>query len=752
MGRKLVAEDEKRTVKNVSRRVVLTLGGLTAGAVIYGQFTDSSSEPAPEPSTTPTPRPEPKSVLVNRDPSVTKPLQRTRNTSGARRLYAGAFPATKIRRVVPLPGLKKSEIPWLAVSIVGPTHQLQIINPNQNSPAHVVEIPHSHNGGVQTMAWDKKNKKLYLGTRNYLLVWMPSRPSKVTQLGQVAGASTIYDLQIDSLGTVWGGTYPLGAAFRYTPDTKKFKVFERVSADTDYVRRVAVDANDNVWLGTGSRNPRVFRFSAKSPQKVLEIPLREPKSTGFISSLQAVEGRIVVSADNVSGQLLLNPQNNSWVGTVDRVWSGRKVSAVIPDSNQFYNVSDNQLYATSSSTWDEQAISKLSGGSPLSIYATDTQVVVVSANKTGLQIEVVRLSSRSVQLVSTVALARGEFVVQSLMAHSDGNIYVGGYMGHGVTSINPKTGKHWTSPVEQNSVNQIEGMIEFDAQKTYIGSYGSADIVRLTSKAKDKPEGYSRITRLATDYEQSRIFAWAKNSKTVFFGTVPEYGRSGGVLGAINPQLDEISWVLDGGDQGFVPKHSITGLVADEKFIYGTTSVRNGYGLADTRGNAKVFKVDIATRKILWSVSPIAKCGAVYAPKLMAGWLLVADLEGVAVLDPRNGKLIKKHQLTNARNTSYRPGWKNADLVVLESVGKAVHTAAGTTTVVDFAAATRALIGSPQLKSQFGTRLTVSSSGQVFANAEKTAIAELDLQPIASQSKTARPSATKAAPTATATT
>jgi len=174
--------------------------------------------------------------------------------------------------------------------------------------------------------------------------------------------------------------------------------------------------------------------------------------------------------------------------------------------------------------------------------------------------------------------------------------------------------------------------------------------------------------------------------------------------------------------------------------------VRNGYGLADTEGNAKVFKFDIATKKISWSVAPIAKCGALYSPKLLAGWLLVADLEGVSVLDPVTGKLLTKHRLTNARNTSYRPGWKNADLVVLANQGKAVHTAAGTTTAMDFDSGTLAKIGSPQLKSQFGTRLTVTNSGRIFANVEKTAIAELDLQPISSQQKSKNPSIKNASP------
>ncbi|MGP9650346.1 hypothetical protein ACT3TP_07655 [Glutamicibacter sp. AOP38-B1-38] len=732
-----MAEDDRGSSKRISRRVVLTLGAVTAGAIVYNQLPNSGpgESSAPSKPITPTITPQPESALSNRDPSVVTLLKRTRNTTGALQNHEGAFPATKIRRVEPLPGIEKSGLPWLAVSIVGPAHQLQIVDPRRTSPVHVVDVPNSHSGGIQSMKWHKASKTLYLATRNSLLVWKPSSPSVTTVVGEVPNASTIYDLQIDSKGTVWGGTYPLGAAFNYTPKTRKVQVFARVAADTDYVRRVAIGANDVVWLGTGSRNPRLFRFSASSPKRTTEIALPEPKATGFISSLEAIGNRIVVSVDTTSGQLLFNPETNSWDGTVERVWSGRKASAVTPKAKNFYSVSNGQLFATNISSWEDQLVGNISASAALSIYATESQIVVVSSNATGLQIEVVRLSSQSVQLVNTVALAKGEFVVQSLMAHSDGNVYVGGYMGAGITSINPDTGQRWTSPADQNVINQIEGMIEFNAGKTLVGSYGSADVVRINSAAKNKAEGYLRIERLATNYEQSRIFAWAKNSKNVFFGTVPEYGRSGGALGMLDPHTDEIIWVLDGKGQGFITEHSITGLVADEEYVYGSTSVRNGYGLPDTEGIARVFKLHIATKEVSWDVGPRANCGALYAPKLIAGWLLVADLEGVNVLDPESGRLLRKHRLTNAKNTSYRPGWKNADLVVLEQQGKAVHSAAGTTTVINFPAGTRATIGSPQLTHQFGSRLTASNDGRVFANAAKTSIAELDLQPIAAKKK-----------------
>lgn len=97
--------------------------------------------------------------------------------------------------------------------------------------------------------------------------------------------------------------------------------------------------------------------------------------------------------------------------------------------------------------------------------------------------------------------------------------------------------------------------------------------------------------------------------------------------------------------------------------------------------------------------------------------------------------MLRKHWSDQCKEHKL-PAWmENADLVVLEQQGKAVHSAAGATTVIIFPAGTRATIGSPQLTRQFGSRLTASNNGRVFANVAKTSISELDLQPIAAKTK-----------------
>ena len=196
----------------------------------------------------------------------------------------------------------------------------------------------------------------------------------------------------------------------------------------------------------------------------------------------------------------------------------------------------------------------------------------------------------------------------------------------------------------------------------------------------------------------------------------------------IDPTTNKIEWILDGSGLGFIKGHSIIGLSADDQYVYGTTSLRNGYGLPDTKGAAVVFKLDIKTKQTIWKKAPVVDAGALYAPKLVAGWLVVADAEGINVIDPETGNLAGRHRLTTANNSRVRPGWAAADLAVVGDGSKIVHTASGTTAVVDFRSGTKSFVGDAS-KERFGSRLASTPDGRVFGYTNKTTLVELGLLP-----------------------
>ncbi|WP_404290857.1 hypothetical protein [Glutamicibacter arilaitensis] len=654
-----------------------------------------------------------------------------RNTSGSLKKFENAFSASKVKSAIPLHGLRETVIPWFAVTIVGPSNQLQIISPNSPSPLHVISIPETHNGGLESMLWDERGKLLYLSTKGKLLVWDPRSPKKVREIGTVPQATTLYELDLDSVGNVWGGAYPNGAPFTYIKKSGEIRVYQRLAADTDYVRRLIIDENDQVWLGTGSRNPRIFTHPGSEPMNRTEIQLPQPMANGFISSLSLLGNKLVVSASNVPEQLLLDRTKMKWAGRLERMWSERRVSSSYETAtaNRYFSISAGYLYSTDTSTWKDSKLGQVEAASPIGLFATSRQVLILSRDADGLKTEFFDLATNKVQSIRRNKLIGGAYTIQSLLGLDNGQILIGGYMGSGLASIHPTTGERWHSPDSEDVINQVEGMIEFDSSLTYVGSYGGGDVISIDSRHKEKADSYLLLDRLGREFGQSRPFAWARNSHNVFFGTVPDYGLAGGVVGMIDPVANEIDWILDGDGDGFVRAHSIIGLDADEQYLYGTTTVRNGYGIPDTEGPSKVFKMEIATKKMVWISSPIIDAGALYSPKIVAGWLICADVEGVNIIDTITGKLAKRHRLTDAFNSEVRAGWTSANIALVEGGSRLVHSAANTTSVIDFRKGTFALIGSPKAKEKFGTRLAVTPDGRVYSTFKRTTLVELDLEP-----------------------
>lgn len=743
----MAAESESSKL-GISRRRVLSLAAITAGSLLLSQDTRFPGEEhahTKRPELPQSPQEPPASQLFSdRDPLFTTSLRRERNTSGSLKKIENAFSTTDTKVAVPMPGFKESEIPWFAVSIVGTNNQLQIIDPYSTSPAHVIGIPESQNGGLESLLWDEQNLLLYVSTKGKLLVWDTRKPEEIRQIGRVPHATTLYELNLDSSGNVWGGAYPNGAPFSYVKSTGKIRAYPRLANDTDYVRRVTVDENDQVWLGTGSRNPRVFTHTTAEPLVRTEVELPQPMANGFISSHSLIGDFLAVSASNIPEQLILGRTQKIWVNRLERMWSERRISTSKEvDPEWFYSVTSGYLYATNTVSWAERKLGPVASAAPLCIYATSRHVLVFSEDPNGIKIEFFELRTNSVARTQHIRLSTGAFTIQSLLGLSDGKILLGGYMGSGVATIDPVTGRRWSSPDSENVVNQVEGMVQFDQSRIYLGSYGGADIISLDIRQRNDAEGYKLLDRLGRKYDQSRAFAWATNSQYVFFGTVPDYGLSGGAIGQIDPISNKIVWVLNGGGEGFVSSQSIVGLDADEQHLYGTTSGRNGYGIPDSSGPASIFKMDIKSKKNVWITTPVPDASALYAPKIVAGWILCADAEGINVIDATTGKVVKRHRLTTTKNSEVRAGWTSANLVLVAGGAKVVHSASNTTSVVDFPNGSVSLIGSATAKERYGTRLAVTPDGEVFGTYKRTTLVQLDLEPRRPKNKPQKPKNTK---------
>lgn len=647
---------------------------------------------------------------------------------GHARSFGDAFSALKISLAVPLFRFPNRATFWAALSVVGLTNELQIVDLSRKKTVYSLNLPDGVGNGIDSMVWDMHRNRLYLSVGAHILLWNPEIPSKFEILVIVSGASAVYEIHLDSKGDLWGGLYPLGAVFRYSIALREITIYDRLADDTDYVRRLIIDDKDRLWLGTGSVNPRLFTLDAHSPETVTEIKLPTPQPNGFIGSLNLIGSHLAVSVSSVSGQLILDTHTKLWKPTETRVWDSRII--VAGDDKNYFTVSGGILYESTEQQLAGVNIGSVSSRDLLLLWPMNDRVMALSQISGGVKLEIFDMETRRVGRSYDIKMNPSSLRIHSVMSHTDGNIYMGGFRANCIASLNPDTNIRWNSEEAESVINQVEGMIQFDESRSFIGSYGGADIISMTTEYGSENKEFDLIGHLATKFSQSRPFGWARNSKNIFFGTVPGYGISGGALGMVDPYANKIQWIVDGNGEGFIRHHSIIGLAADDRFVYGTTSVRNGYGIPDTEGPARVFKVDISTQEIIWESSPIKGAGALYAPSLIAGLLIIADLQGIALLDPHSGALKKRITINSVRNSAYRPGWLAADLVFTKSKSQAVHAAAGQVTVMDFLNHRIHRLVSLKETDQYGTRLTVSEEDRVYGVLNQTQLVELSMTKI----------------------
>lgn len=713
-----------------SRRALLTAGAVVGGGAIAGTAVsrmqsqrsqdDSSTPAAPAPSTaTATP-------WAPRDARFLATLQESKGALSIAREYRGAFPSLKVRDVLPLSGLGQADAPWTAASIIGPSHQLQITRSRESSPHLLLDIPLDPPAEILSMAWDPAARTLYLSARGTLWAWRYSAPKTIEPLVDIPGATALYELLIDPQGLIWGGTFPLGAVFSVDPATKSVHVSSQFASDSEYVRRLTMDTKGQLWAGTGALNPRIFMFPRTATASRIEIPLPEPLKSGFITAIRAGTSKVRVTTDGRPDVFELDSNSRTWTRKFRASGWVRTPSSTILHDDTYYMVQGTDLIAYRGNGTAKVAEVATDVGAML--HLSDSGPLLSAATPDGFSLSPIPEASERGEQPTEVSLEPGLFKVQSILAPTDSTLYVGGFMGTGIAGIDPDSDARWHSPDALDIVHQVENMISVGADRLYLGTYSWADVISCDTSRRDDVSSYKRIARFSTNYNQSRPFGLATNSSSLFVGTVPNYGRSGGILAKIDTQSNTPEWVLDGGGKGFVEGHSIVGLVADDEHVYGTTSVRNGSGLDDTAGPAQIFMLDIATKKKLWQTSPIPSAGALYTPKLVAGWLLVADLEGINIIDPRTGLLEAKHQISPVLNSSQRPGWNSASLEIIGNGRQVAHCAGGTITIADFltAASSRMEPGGEQ-DDNLGPRIAASPIGRLFA-ARGADVVEIELQ------------------------
>ena len=652
------------------------------------------------------------------------PVNTAVSSSGLRAIAAGAGIKQVFKDVfksasfldmmlVPDPG----GVPKLVTATTGNTNQFQVFDAQSGKREYASTTPE----GVKihsNLGWDPGARTVYVGSGGGQLLAWSFADRKLVSLGRVAPAATaVYGFDLDSAGQVWGGSYPGGIVWNYNPQTKKFASFPALDAASDYVRSIGI-WKDTVFAGTGSVSPHLVSFPAGDPGRRTVIKLPDGGPTGFVFRIIPRGDKIFVFAEdkaNVTRCYVYNPVKSSWEGLYALPSASRAFSA--PDGTTTWHTAKASLVKTDTATMMDTILCPTNIGSARAVLVSGDRIFV-AGTQTGeptVALYSIKAKKETGRIRPDVLL--GSLGVQSLIASDHGLLYYGAYQGDGLASLDPATDTRWQSS-DTAGISQIEHLMQYDRNRLYIGSYGSAKLYSFDRNRIDEGDAaFTHITTLRKPYMQSRPFAWAAAAGKVMVGTVPEYGFRGGALARIDPVTNQLELVLN----KFIPEQSIVGLAGYGDIVYGTTSGRGGYGIEDHPGDACVFAYNPRTDKTLWT-SYLAGHRDLYSPILVGGVLYVATINGLLALNPGDGKL---QQTLAVRSRTARPGYQSARAILVPGTSRIVHSSGSIVMLIDVAARTSSVLA----KDGFGTPLAVTPDGRIFVSHQSNHIAELHAGP-----------------------
>lgn len=546
-------------------------------------------------------------------------------------------------------------------------------------------VPGALTGWALATAPDQKS--VYLGGATGHLFRYDPVERTLSDLGRATKqAQVIFDLTVAADGRVWGGSYPRGELWVHDPRQGKFTSIAPLGAGREYARSLALEGN-TLYVGTGSVAPSIVAIDLRAPDRRREIALPGAPPSGLVTELR-VQGRLLAAKLPDGTRGVHDLQRSTWDTPVSRDTTGRQLSqspSMAPTGNPFYYFSNGRLWRVRPDRPDAQAkvaiaTSRIPPGRERHVVRatlagrTSDWLVSYDGSRAVVAIDVGALpdptSSQPIPkapwVKSSLELAPRPLRIKSLGIGTDGVLWAGGFGGSSLSSLDTRKPKASLeprvggadSPREDVGFGEVEGSVS-NGKYTYFGTYTNARIFRYdTRRPWVNGQNPAQVADLGASWGQDRPLAWAKSPERTYFGTIPLYGRNGGVLGWFEG-TDTTPVVVPTP----VPNHSIVGLAATDEMVYGTTSRWGGLGAPPAVDAPAVFAYDTMNRRVLWTTpvgSGLQSAGSVLVTR--AGRLFVLTRSELRELDRTTGRTIRLFPLGTSASTVERATFAETDL------------------------------------------------------------------------------------------
>ncbi len=533
----------------------------------------------------------------------------------------------------------------------------------------ILDIPLDNMDGAWTSTVSSDGTLYFGGGPGHLYKYIPGE-TKATDLGRPLGTETYtWDLTPGEDGEIFGSTYPGCRVYRYHP-RDGFTDIGRgpLVKDENYVRTVAFSkVTGKIYAGVGS-HAHLIELDIKSGTKKEMLP-EKYRDQEFVLDLEVIEDmqggdRLLATVTNIGKTLVFNLKTGALENETKKL--AVRTALKSPTGNKIY-YGDDVDYFLSDLTKPAEIPRKIGKYNTILASKWNTPDELYLFTRYG---QFVKYNTRS-ETSSSVSfkVPPQPISINAIHLGPDGKIWTGGYLSGSNAALDPSTG----ISQEYRGMSQTEG-VTVQGSSMYFGIYPGG---RLYAYDTDQPwnPGNSNPKMIARIPGQSRFYAGASmnDNKTLFFGSVPEYGHLGGAIVEYNSETGEITTYSD-----VVPQLSIVSLATAQGIVIGGTSVWGGLGIAPAKTEASLFGWDPVTRKKSFELIPVENAKAITSLINGPDGNIWGIADGVLfIFNPMNRQIVSRHLIYEVNAESKKANvWHDASLHIHPS-GKIYGTGGG---------------------------------------------------------------------------
>lgn len=481
-----------------------------------------------------------------------------------------------------------------------PAHLLAF---NVKTKALVLDVPLPKSDGAWDLAQSTDGTLYVPGAGGKLFSHKPGTKT-ITDLGNALPNETyLWNLTAGKNGEVFGATYPGCRLFRYHPkDGFTDLANGPLVAGENYVRSLAFDTKRNIlYAGVGSHAHLVaINLTTKEKKEILPAKYQDREFVYSLEMVKGTDGQDRLLALLTAGQTTL--VYNLATQKVEQEVVDMDMKAVGTD------VKKSLLYYTSKGSLKRVDASK--NFNTAITLATDIAAATAFHNDNAGNLYVLTVKGKllryhtSTKKIQSTALKipSQPIPINAIMYGPDKKVWTGGYLAGGHATFDPATNKN----TKYTGLDQTEGM-SFMGSKIYFGIYPKGrfytyDVTQAWNTVKSNPK------LIFEEKDQSRSFAVHALPKLqkVYFGTVPEYGKLGGVLAMYdeaNHKHTSFGEVLE--------KQSVASLASKDGVLILGGSISGGLGVKPERKEAELMFWDMKTNQTITKLVPVAGAAAI---------------------------------------------------------------------------------------------------------------------------------------------